>query len=107
MGLEKAFDRVLREVIGWAMHKLGVEEWLVSAVMSMYTRAKAVVRTACGNSNGFEVKIGMHQGSDQTDFVGIKDCACASPKLYFASMCLDIPQMGFGCILLSGFLTTC
>jgi len=25
--LEKAFDRVPREVIRWAMHKLGVEEW--------------------------------------------------------------------------------
>jgi len=35
--LEKAFDRVQREVIRWAMHKLGVEEWLVSAVMSIYT----------------------------------------------------------------------
>ena len=31
--LEKAFDRVPREVISWAMRKLGVEEWLVSAVM--------------------------------------------------------------------------
>jgi len=45
------------------MHKLGVEEWLVSAVMSMYTGAKTVVRTVYGNSNGFEVKVGMHQGS--------------------------------------------
>jgi len=27
-------------VIRWAMCKLGVEEWLVSAVMSMYTGAK-------------------------------------------------------------------
>jgi len=33
--LEKAFDRVPREVIRWAMCKLGVEEWLVSAVVSM------------------------------------------------------------------------
>jgi len=61
--LQKAFDRVLREVIRWAMHKLGVEEWLVSAVMSLYTGAKTVVRTVYGNSNGFEVKVGMHQGS--------------------------------------------
>jgi len=38
--LEKAFDGVPREVIRWAMRKLGVEEWLVSAVMSMYTGAK-------------------------------------------------------------------
>jgi len=61
--LEKVFGSVLREVIRWAMHKLGVEEWLVSAVMSMYTGAKTVVRTVYGNSNGFEVKVGMHQGS--------------------------------------------
>ena len=38
-------DRVPKELIRWAMHKLGVEEWLVLAVMSMYTGAKTVVRT--------------------------------------------------------------
>ena len=54
--LEKAFDRVPREVISWAMHKLGVEEWLVSAVMSVYRGAKTVVRTVYGNSKGFEIK---------------------------------------------------
>ena len=48
----QAFDRVPREVISWAMRKLGVEEWLVSAVMSMYTGAKTVVRTIYGNSKG-------------------------------------------------------
>jgi len=32
--LEKAFDGAPREVISWAMRELGVEEWLVSAVMS-------------------------------------------------------------------------
>ena len=63
MDLDKAFDRVPREVISWAMRKLGAEEWLVSAVMSMYTGAKTVVRTVYGNSKGFEVKVGMHQGS--------------------------------------------
>ena len=54
--MEKAFDRVPREVISWAMRKLGVEEWLVSAVMSMYTGAKTVIRTVYGNSKGFEVQ---------------------------------------------------
>jgi len=29
----------------------------------MYTGAKTVVRTVYGNSKGFEVKVGMHQGS--------------------------------------------
>ena len=42
------------------MRKLGVEEWLVSAVMFMYTGAKTVVRTVYGNSNCFEVKVDMH-----------------------------------------------
>jgi len=56
---EKAVDRVLREAIRWAMHKLGVKEWLVSAVMSMYTGA----RTVYGNSNGFEVMVGMQHDS--------------------------------------------
>jgi len=59
--LEKASDKVPREVIRWAMRQLGVEEWLVLAVMSMYT--KAVVKTVYGNSEGFEVKVGLHQGS--------------------------------------------
>ena len=54
---------VPREVISWAIRKLGVEEWLVSAMMSMYIGAKTVVRTVYGNSKGFEVKVGMHQGS--------------------------------------------
>ena len=61
--LEKAFDRVSREVIRWAMRKFGVEEWLVLAFLSIYTGAKTSVRTVYGNSNGFEVKVGMHQGS--------------------------------------------
>ena len=43
--------------------KLRVEEWLVSAVMSMYAGVKTVVRTVYGNCKGFEVKVGMHQGS--------------------------------------------
>jgi len=60
---KKAFDRLPREVIRWAMRKLGVEEWLVSAVLSMYTGVKTVVRTVYGNSSGFEVKVGMHQSS--------------------------------------------
>jgi len=42
--LQKAFDSVPTEVIRWAMHTQGDEEWLVSAVMSMYTGARTFVR---------------------------------------------------------------
>ena len=34
--LEKAFDRVPRDVIWWAMRKLGIDEWLVRLVQSMF-----------------------------------------------------------------------
>jgi len=47
--LEKAFDGASREVIRWAMYKLGVDELSVSAVMSVYVGAQTVVRTVHGN----------------------------------------------------------
>ena len=50
-------------MIRWAMSKLGVEEWLIFAVMSMYTGGKTVIRTVYGNSECFEVKVDMPQGS--------------------------------------------
>jgi len=61
MDLEKAFSRVPRKVMRWAMHKLGVDEWLLSAVMIMYADARTVVRTVCSNSEVSSV--GVHQGS--------------------------------------------
>ena len=42
--LEKAFDRVLRKVLEWAMRKRGIPEVMVRAVMSLYEGAKTRVR---------------------------------------------------------------
>ena len=61
--LEKAFDRVPRKVIWWALRKLGVEEWIVRLVQGMYTNARSRVRVGDGYSQEFEVKVGVHQGS--------------------------------------------
>ena len=61
--LEKVFDRVPREVVRWALRKLGVEEWLIRTVRALYTEACTVVRTDAGLSESFEVKVGLHQGS--------------------------------------------
>ena len=47
----------------WALQKLGVDEWLIHAVMALYTEACTVVRTDAGPSESFEVKVGLHQGS--------------------------------------------
>ena len=55
--LEKAFDRVPREVVRWALRKLGVDEWLIRTVMALYTEACTVVRTDAGLSESFEVRL--------------------------------------------------
>ena len=63
VNLEKAFDRVPREVVRWVLRKLGVDEWLIRTVTPLYTEACPVVRTYAGLSESFEVKVGLHQGS--------------------------------------------
>ena len=54
--LEKAFDRVPRKVIWWALRKLGVDEWIVHLVQGMYSNARSRVRVGEGYSEEFEVK---------------------------------------------------
>ena len=61
--LEKAFDRLPMEVVWWALRSLGVEEWLVTIIKVMYTGVTTAVRMKNGESNGFEVKVGVKQGS--------------------------------------------
>jgi len=61
--LEKAFDRVPREVVWWALRLLGVEEWIVKVIQSMYTGATTAVKINNSESSEFEVKVGVHQGS--------------------------------------------
>ena len=61
--LEKAFDRVPREVVKWAMRKLGIEEWVVRIVMAMYEGSNSVIRINNTLGKKFGVKVGVHQGS--------------------------------------------
>ena len=61
--LEKAFDRVPRKVIWWAMRKLGVDEWAIRVVQGMYKDAKSRVRINGKYSEDFNVNVGVHQGS--------------------------------------------
>ena len=61
--LEKAFDRVPREVVWWALRKAGVEEWLIKVIQFMYVGVTTTVRMKGEESKEFEVKVGVHQGS--------------------------------------------
>ena len=61
--IEKAFDRVPRKVMEWAMRKKGLSEVIVRAVLSLYDGAKTRLRVGFAYSEEFEVKVGVHQGS--------------------------------------------
>ena len=61
--LEKAFDRVPRDIVWWALRKLGASEWLVKVVQTMYRNAQSRVRINSTFSDSFGVKVGVHQGS--------------------------------------------
>src|SRR6266446_3121588 len=58
--LEKAFDRVPREVLWWALREVGVEEWLIKAIEAMYEGATTAVKRKVGERQGFKGKVGVH-----------------------------------------------
>ncbi|KAK3524213.1 hypothetical protein QTP70_022666, partial [Hemibagrus guttatus] len=61
--LEKAYDRVPREELWYCMRKSGVAEKYVRVVQDMYERSRTVVRCAVGQTEEFNVEVGLHQGS--------------------------------------------
>ena len=67
--LVKAFDRVPRKVIEWALRKKLVPERLVQAVMSMYKVAKTRVKVGGGHLEEFDVGVDVHQGSVLSPFL--------------------------------------
>ena len=60
--LEKAFDRVPRKDVEWAMRKKGIPETLVRAVISLYKGARIKMKVGTHLSGEFEVNVGVHQG---------------------------------------------
>ena len=61
--LEKAFDRIPRRVLWWALRSLGVEEWAIRVIQGMYRNARSRVRVNGQYSEEFNVGVGVHQGS--------------------------------------------
>ncbi|KAK3559380.1 hypothetical protein QTP86_012790 [Hemibagrus guttatus] len=60
--LEKAYDRVPREELWYCMRKSGVAEKYVRVVQDMYERSRTVVRCAVGQTEEFNLEVGLHQG---------------------------------------------
>ena len=53
----------------WALRKKEIPDILVRSVMSLYEGKKTMVRVDSELSEGFEVKVGMHQGSLLSPFL--------------------------------------
>ena len=70
--LEKAFDRVSRQILWWAMRKLGIDEWIIQLVQAMYCEVESKVRVDNCFSDSFNVHIGVHQGSVLSPLLFIK-----------------------------------
>ncbi|KAK3561732.1 hypothetical protein QTP86_012988 [Hemibagrus guttatus] len=67
--LEKAYDRVPREELWYCMRKSGVAEKYVRVVQDMYERSRTVVRCAVGQTEEFNVEVGLRQGSALSPFL--------------------------------------
>ena len=61
--LEKAFDRIPRDLIWWCLRKKGVPEEYVKIVQEMYRSSKTQVVTQKSETEYFPIEVGLHQGS--------------------------------------------
>jgi len=79
--LEKAHDRVLREMLWRCLEKKGVSPEYIRVIKDMYEGGRTSVRRLGGVTNDFVVGMGLHQGSTLNPFL-----------FTLVMMCL---QMGF------------
>ena len=61
--IEKAFDRVVRKMMEWAMRKKGFPEVIVKVVMSLYYGAKTKVQVGLELFEEFLMQVGVRQGA--------------------------------------------
>ena len=61
--LEKAYDSIPREETWRSSRERNVPEKYIRLVQDMHQGCQPVVRRAAGESNGFGVEVGLHQGS--------------------------------------------
>ena len=61
--LEKAYDKIPRNVMWWALDRHKVPTKYVALIKDMYNNVMTRVRTSDGDTDDFSIKIGLHQGS--------------------------------------------
>jgi hypothetical protein len=61
--LEKAYDKVTRNIMWWALQKHKVSTKYIALIKDMYNNVVTSVRTSDGDTNDFSINIELHQGS--------------------------------------------
>jgi hypothetical protein len=61
--LEKAYDKVPRNVMWWVLQKHKVSSKYITLIKDMYDNVVTSVRTSDRDINGFPINIGLHQWS--------------------------------------------
>jgi hypothetical protein len=61
--LEKAYDKMPRNVMWWALQKHKVSSKYITLIKDMYDNVVTSVRITDGDTNDFPINIGLHQGS--------------------------------------------
>ena len=61
--LEKAYDKIPRNVMWWALEKHKVPARYITLIKDMYDNVVTSVRTSDVDTDDFPIKIGLHQGS--------------------------------------------
>ena len=74
--LEKAYDRVPRQEVWNCLRLKEVGEKYIRIIQGMYKDSNTLVRCAAGDTDEFEVTVGLHQGSALSPFLFavVMDC---------------------------------
>ena len=67
--LEKAYDKVPRNVMWWALQKHKVPTQYITLIKDMYKNVMMFVRTCGGDTTDFAINIGLHQGSTLSPYL--------------------------------------
>jgi hypothetical protein len=67
--VEKAYDKVSRNDMWWALQKHKVSSKYITLIKDMYNNVMTSVRTSDGDTNDFSINIGLHQGSALSSYL--------------------------------------